>query len=157
MESLHLRIPDHALEPRFFRPAFWSQALRPWLRWENKRTRLTVESVLLGLAVVFAIVWFSTPYFVRNYINRGLSGLPDYTGRVERVRIHPWTASLDIYDIHLDKKTGEIPVHFFYSPRWNISLQWSQIFHGVQRNDLSARSMNFDLPHGDGEISRNRS
>src|ERR1700722_20001985 len=99
MESLHLRIPDHTLEPRFPRPAFSSQALRPWLRWGNKRTRLTVESVLLGLAVVFAVVWFSTPYFVRDYINRGLSGLPVYTGRVERVRIHPWSASLDIYDL----------------------------------------------------------
>jgi len=56
---------------------------------------------------------------------------------VERVRIHPWTASLDIYDVHLDKKTGEIPVHFFYSPRWNISLQWSQISHGVKRASVT--------------------
>jgi len=98
---------------------------------------LTVESVLLGLAVVVAAVWFSAPYFARDYINRGLSGLPDYTGRVEWVRIHPWSASLDIYDLHLDKKTAEIPGHSFYSPRWNISLQWSQIFHGVKRASVT--------------------
>ena len=137
MERLHLLIADHTLEPRFPRQASRSQAIRPWLQFGSKRTRLTVESILLGLAVVFAIVWFSAPYFVRDYINRGLSDLPVYTGRVERVRIHPWTASLDIYDVHLDKKTAEIPVHSFYSPRWNISLQWSQISHGVKRASVT--------------------
>jgi hypothetical protein len=137
MKSLHLHIADPTLEPRFFRQPFRSQAIRPWLRFGDKRTRITVESILLGLAVVLAVVWFSTPYFVRDYINRGLSGLPEYTGRVERVRIHPWTASIDIYDVHLDKKTGEIPGHAFYSPRWNISLQWSQVSHGVQRASVT--------------------
>jgi len=133
MESLYLRITDHAAESRFFRQVPWSQAVRPWPRFGNRRTRLTVESILLGLALVFAVIWFSAPYFVRAYINRGLSGLPDYTGRVESVRIHPWIASLDIYDVRLDKRTGKIPVPFFYAPRWHISLQWSQIFHGVAR------------------------
>jgi len=100
------------------------------------------------LAVVLAVVWFSAPYFARDYINRGLSGLPDYTGRVEWVRIHPWTASLDLYDVHLDKKTGEIPVHFFYAPRWNISLQWSQIFHGAERGSVTIYDPQINLVTG---------
>jgi len=114
----------------------------------NRRTRLTIESILLGLAILLAVIWFSAPYFARDYINRGLTGLPDYTGRVESVRIHPWTASLDIYDLHLDKKTGEIPVHFFYSPRWNISLQWSQIFHGVERASVTIFDPQINLVAG---------
>jgi hypothetical protein len=148
MESLHLRIADPTMEPQFSRRASWSQTIGSWLRFGNKRTRLTVESILLGLAVVLAAVWFSTPYFVRDYINRGLSGLPVYTGRVERVRIHPWTANLDIYDVHLDKKTGEIPVHSFYSPRWNIALQWSQIFHGVKRASVTIFDPQINLVAG---------
>ena len=124
MESLHRFTVEPAIEPG---------VLRPWLRLGNKRTRLAIESILLGLAIILAVIWFSAPYFARDYINRGLSGLPDYIGRVEWVRLHPWTASADIYDLHLDKNTGGIPVHFFYSPRWNVSLQWSQIFHGVER------------------------
>jgi Domain of Unknown Function (DUF748) len=108
-----------------------------WQLFENRRNRIIVESILLVLAIVAAVIWFAAPYFVRDYINRGLSGLPDYTGRVERVRIHPWTASIDVYDFHIDKKTGEIPVPYFYSPRWNISLQWSQIFHGVRRASVT--------------------
>jgi hypothetical protein len=138
MKSLQWRIAEPTREPWFCRQASWSKGVDPWLlRLGSKRTRLTVESILLGLAVVLATVWFSTPYFVRDYINRGLSGLPVYTGRVERVRIHPWTASLDIYDVHLDKKTAEISGHSFYSPRWNIALQWSQILYGAQRASVT--------------------
>ena len=119
-----------------------------WQRLGSKRTRLTVASVLLGLAIVLATTWFSAPYLARDYINRSLSGLPDYKGRVEWVRIHPLSASLDIYDIHLDKKTGQIPVHFFYSPRWNISLQWSQIFHGVERASVTIFDPQINLVTG---------
>jgi hypothetical protein len=104
-----------------------------WTGWASARTRIVVESILLFLAVLLAVVWFATPYYVRDYINRSLSGLPDYTGRVEWVRLHPITASIDVYDFHMDKKGNDVPVHFFYSPRWNISLQWSQIFKGVMR------------------------
>jgi len=120
----------------------------PWLQFGSKRTRLIVESILLSLAVILAVVWFSTPYFARDYINRSLSGLPDYTSRVEWVRIHPWTASMDIYNAHLDKKTGEIPVHFFSSPRWNISLQWSEIFHGVKRASVTIFDPQINLVSG---------
>ena len=101
--------------------------------WPGRRNRIVVESVMLTLAVVAVFIWFYAPYLVRDYINRGLSGLPDYTGRVEWVRLHPLTASIDVYDFHIDKKGNNIPVHFFYSPRWNVSLQWSQIFRGAER------------------------
>ena len=73
-------------------------------RWAGQRTRIIVESILLFLAVAFVAIWFYTPYVVRDYINRGLAGLPDYTGRVEGVRLHPLTASIDVYDFHIDKK-----------------------------------------------------
>jgi hypothetical protein len=112
-------------------------SVRRWQFLENRRKRIIIEFVLLVLAIGIVVIWFSAPYFVRNYINRELSSLPDYTGRVEWVRIHPLTASLDIYDLRLDKKSGHIPVPYFYSPRWNISLQWSQILHGAERSSVT--------------------
>ena len=148
MESLQWRIAEPNREPWFYRRVFLSPSMDPWLQFGSKRTRLIVESILLSLAVILAVVWFSTPYFARDYINRSLSGLPDYTSRVEWVRIHPWTASMDIYNAHLDKKTGEIPVHFFSSPRWNISLQWSEIFHGVKRASVTIFDPQINLVSG---------
>lgn len=105
--------------------------------WKNQRFRITLEVLLLVVAIGLAVLWFAAPYLVRDYINRGLSGLPDYTGRVERVRIHPLTASIDIYDFHIDKKTSEVPVPYFYSPRWRVALQWSEILHGVRRASVT--------------------
>lgn len=137
MESLQWRIAEPNREQWFYRQASWSNGVDSWRRLGSKRTRLIIESLLVSLAVILAVAWFSAPYIARDYINQRLAGLPDYRGRVEWVRIHPWTASLDIYDIHLDKKTGDIPVHFFYASRSNISLQWSQIFHGVERASVT--------------------
>jgi len=134
---MHVLAPHRSVEFRAPKLAR-SHLSAPWItRWGNRRVRLAIEAILLGLAVILAVVWFSAPYFARDYINRGLSGLPDYTGRVEWVRLHPLTASADIYDFHIDKKTGEVPVHFFYSPRWNVSLQWSQILHGAGRASVT--------------------
>ncbi len=108
-------------------------SLNRWFSFSTHRVRITLEVLLLVLTLAFVGVWFYAPYFVRDYINRSFQGLPDYIGRVEWVRIHPLTASIDVYDFHIDKKDSKIPVHFFYSPRWNVSLQWRQIIHGVFR------------------------
>ena len=124
------------------------KGLNRWFHFANRRVRITIEVVVLVLAIAFVYVWFSAPYWTRDYINRGLSNLPDYTGRVESVRLHPWTASIDIYDFHIDKKGGDIPVHFFYSPRWNVSLQWSQILHGVERASVIIYSPRVNLVNG---------
>ncbi len=147
MERLHLSITNHSTEPRLSRQVSWSEALGRGLRFENRRTRLIVESILLGLAVAFA-VWFSTPVLTRDYINRSLANLPDYTGRVESVRIHPWTASLDLYDLRIDKKSGAIPVHFLYSPRCTVSLQGSQILHGAARSSMIMYDAQINLVSG---------
>ncbi len=132
--DIHARVVGH--EPS--RPDASSPQVDAWQRFGSRRRRIVVESLLLGLTLVLATVWFSAPYVARDYINRGLAGLPDYTGRVEWVRIHPWSARFDLYDTHLDKRTGKIPVHFYYSPRTTISLQWSEIFHGVERASVVA-------------------
>jgi len=124
------------------------KAFGPWFRIGTARFRITVESLLLILAILFVTVWFYSPYYVRDYINRGLTNLPDYTGRVEWVRLHPLTCSIDIYDFHIDKKSQEVPVHFFYSPRWNVSLQWSEILHGVERASVKIYDPRVNIVNG---------
>ena len=115
------------------RPNPARRGLNRWFSFSTRRVRLTIEVLLLVVAILGAGVWFYTPYLVRDYINRSFENLPDYTGRVEWVRIHPITCDIDVYDFHIDKKDSDIPVHFFYSPRWNVALQWREILHGVTR------------------------
>lgn len=95
--------------------------------------------VLLGalvLLLVFLFVWYATPYYLRDYLNKRGSELPDYTCRIEWIRIHPLTAGIDVDGIHLTKKSGRIPVPFLESPRFHIALQWSQLLHGSFRSNL---------------------
>jgi hypothetical protein len=146
VENLHRTIAAPAMETSCDHSVL--RYVPPPLRRGTARTRITIEAVLLALVIILAVAWFWTPYLVRDYINRGLSGLPDYNGRVESVRVHPWSASLDIYDLHLEKKTGEIPAHFFYSPRWTVSLQWSQILHGVERASVIIYTPRINLVTG---------
>ena len=125
-----------------------TRPLRPWFRFGTPKLRITIEATLLGLAIAFVTIWFATPYVVRDYINNAFKGLPDYTGRVEWVRIHPISCSIDVYDFHVDKKEQEVPVHFFYSPRWRVSLQWREILHGVTRASVKIFNPRVNLVNG---------
>jgi hypothetical protein len=120
--------------------------LRRWFSWATPRVRVTIEVIALVLALGGAGIWFYAPYFVRDYINHAFQGLPEYTGRVEQVRIHPITASIDIYDFHIDKKG--VPVPYFRSPRWNVALQWRQIIHGVFRAKVSIYQPRLNIVNG---------
>jgi hypothetical protein len=64
------------------------------------------------------------------------------------VRIHPITASIDVYDFHIDKKTQDVPVHFFYSPRWNVALQWREILRGESRARVTIFSPQVNIVNG---------
>jgi hypothetical protein len=124
------------------------RGLDRWFAFSTHRVRVTLEVILLVLAIAFVTIWFYAPYFVRDYINKSFAGLPDYNGRVEWVRIHPITASIDVYDFHIDKKSSDVPVHFFYSPRWNVSLQWHEIIHGVFRAYVGIYNPRINIVNG---------
>ncbi|MEJ0000087.1 MAG: DUF748 domain-containing protein [Verrucomicrobiota bacterium] len=130
------------------RPGVIRRALDRWFGFSSAPVRVGTELVLLLLAIAAIVVWFGAPYVVRDYINRGFAGLPDYTGRVEWVRIHPLTASIDVYDFHIDKQGGGMPVPFLRSPRWNVALQWSELFHGVARASVTIFDPRVNLVSG---------
>jgi hypothetical protein len=144
MEASIERSVDRPTE-RAPRPSVVKRGLNLWFAFSTRPVRIVIESILLLLAIAAVAAWFYTPYFVRDYINKSFAGLPDYTGRVEWVRIHPITASIDVYDFHIDKKGGDVPVHFFYSPRWNVALQWREILHGVFRASVTIFSPQVNL------------
>jgi hypothetical protein len=105
----------------------------------------TTLSLALILLVLFLAVWYSTPYFVRDYINKKGEDLPDYAFHSNWVRIHPWNCSIDVEDVHLVKKGDKIPVPFFACPRVHVATQWSEVLHLTLRSriDLIQPVVNF--------------
>ena len=106
------------------------------------------QNVLIGLFValiLFMVVWYTTPYVLRDYLNKKGSSLPDYHLNINWVEIHPWNCSLDVIGVTLTKKTGDIPVPFFQGEDVNVSLQWRRVIHGdlLSRITLMRPVVNF--------------
>ena len=105
----------------------------------------TTLTILLVLLVLFLAVWYSTPYIVRDFLNKKGENLPDYALHIDWVQIHPWNCSIDIEDVRLVKKSDKIPVPFFTCPVVHVATQWSEVFHFTLRSriDLLQPVVNF--------------
>jgi hypothetical protein len=71
------------------------------------RVTLTIALVLL---ILFLAVWYSTPYMLRDFLNKKGEGLPDYHLHIEWVQINLWNCSVDVEGVQLAK--DDIPVPF---------------------------------------------
>ncbi len=85
--------------------------------------------VLLVLLLLFLAVWYTTPYVLRDYLNKRGNELPDYHLNINWVEIHPLTCSLDLIDLTLVKKNNAIPVPFYQGPDVRVALQWERVIH----------------------------
>ena len=104
------------------------KVLRPLARLAALLGRGVLSAILVAL-VLFLAVWYLTPYFLRDYINKRGSELPDYHLNVNWVEIHPLTCSLDILDLTLAKKSNLVPVPFYKGPDVRVALQWDRVIH----------------------------
>jgi hypothetical protein len=103
------------------------------LRPVARLARALGQELLLGLFVLlilFLVAWYTTPYFLRDFLNKKGSSLPDYHLNINWVEIHPWNCSLDLIDLTLTKQSGSIPVPFFKGERVHIALEWKRVIHG---------------------------
>ncbi len=98
------------------------------------KTTLTIALILL---IAFLTVWYATPYYLRDYLNRKGEGLPDYHLHIDWVQIHPWNCSIDIETVRLTKNSAKIPVPFFTCPVVHVAMQWEEILHGSMRSSIS--------------------
>ncbi len=95
-----------------------------------------VLTVALVVLIAGVVIWFATPYYLRDFLNEKGKTLPDYACHINWVKIHPITASIDLLDVNLKKKSGKIPVPFFDCPKVHIALQWSEILHLSFRSNV---------------------
>jgi hypothetical protein len=98
------------------------------------RNMLIVAFILL---LAFMAVWYATPYFLRDFLNKKGAGLPDYHLHIGWVQINPWNCSIDVEDVTLAKRSDEVPVPFFTCPRVHVAMQWREILHFSLRSSIS--------------------
>lgn len=100
---------------------------------------------LMGMVGLLALVRLVLPYGVKIYVNRQLNESHDYGGQIGDVTLHLWRGAYQIHDIHIFKTGDSIPVPFFSTRVLDLSLEWSELFHGAFVSKISMRqpSLNF--------------
>jgi hypothetical protein len=99
--------------------------------------------IMLVLLVAFLAIWYATPYFVRDMLNKKGEGLPQYHLHIQWVQINPWNCSIDVEGVTLAKEGMSVP--YFACPRVRTILQWREVLRGDLRAsiDLTSPRVNF--------------
>jgi hypothetical protein len=90
-------------------------------------------------------VRLALPYILETYVNRQLNASNGYGGRIGDVTVHLWRGAYSVHDIHIFKKDGTVSTPFFSISVLDLSLQWSELFHGklVSEILMVGPSLNF--------------
>lgn len=111
-----------------------------------------LRSKLLWIAVVLLValivVRAMLPIWVRDYVNRKLSEIEDYRGRVVEVDIHLWRGAYSIHGVKIEKTTGSAPVPFFSAPTVDMSVEWKALFQGALVGEIHFEQPQLNLING---------
>jgi hypothetical protein len=101
--------------------------------------------LLVVLGALLIVAHALLPFWVRDYVNRKLSEIPEYRGHVNAVTLHLWRGAYQIHGVTIEKTTGRVPVPFFSAPLVDLSVQWKALFDGafVGEIDFYDPKMNF--------------
>jgi len=89
------------------------------------------------LLVLFLVVWYTTPYLLRDYLNKRGSQLPDYKLNIHWIQINPIACNIQLEDLVLQKKSSAIPVPFFTARKVLVAMQWTQLIHLSLRSNIT--------------------
>jgi Domain of Unknown Function (DUF748) len=101
--------------------------------------------LLVVIVAATAVIYLYLAIWIRDYVNRKLSEIPDYRAHVEAVTLHPWRGAYQIHNIKIEKVSGHVPVPFFSAPLVDLSVQWRALFEGslVGELDMHRPQLNF--------------
>ncbi|WP_247237194.1 DUF748 domain-containing protein [Telluribacter sp. SYSU D00476] len=86
--------------------------------------------ILLGLVVLLIIARLLLPYFVVRYVNKVLSEMDGYTGRIEDVNISLLRGAYQIEGMNIQKVNGQVKEPFIKIPLTDLSVEWESLWKG---------------------------
>src|SRR5205823_13780083 len=86
--------------------------------------------LIVVIATAVVVVHLYLAIWVRDYVNRKLSEIPNYRAHVEDVTLHLWRGAYQIHYVKIEKTSGRVPVPFFSAPLVDLSVQWKALFEG---------------------------
>jgi hypothetical protein len=100
---------------------------------------------LAPLVLLLVVARLALPYGLKTFVNHQLNKSKDYSGKIGDVTVHLWRGAYQVHDIHIYKNGGNIPVPFYSTRILDLSLEWSELFHGsiVSKIQMEDPSLNF--------------
>jgi hypothetical protein len=113
--------------------------------------------IIIALVLIFASVRIALPYIVKDYVNKTLSEIPEYSGRVGEVDINLIRGAYVIEEVALLKTDGKVPVPFFSAKRIDLSIQWGALFEGSIVGEIELDNPKINFVAGPSEKSSQKS
>ncbi|HZL13162.1 MAG TPA: DUF748 domain-containing protein [Verrucomicrobiae bacterium] len=114
----------------------------PRRAWQRTRT----SAYWIAGTIVFLIcLRLALPFVLKDYVNHQLDKSHDYSGKIGGVTVHLWRGAYQIHGIDIFKTDGKVPTPLFSASNMDLSLQWSELFHGalVSKISMLAPRLNF--------------
>lgn len=94
---------------------------------KKKIVTITLSVIIIAL-VIFRLL---LPTIVKNYLNKTLADMGEYSGHVEDVDIWLIRGAYVINDLEINKNTGKVPVPFLIAPKIDLAVEWAALFKGA--------------------------
>lgn len=114
------------------------------------RKRRALPLILSLFVVVLIGLRLALPGIVERQINARLAEMGEYSGHVERVSLSLWRGAYTLRHLHIEKRSGEVPVPLLEAPTLDIAPDWRNLFRGEILADVSFESPVVHFVDGSG-------
>ena len=106
-----------------------------WLRLQSR----TLLIVLASVAVLLLVVRMVLPSVLKHAINKRLSEVEGYSGRVHDIDLHLWRGAYEIDGVVIVKTSGKTEEPFFSAEVIDFSIAWRELFRGRIVSDIKVQ------------------
>ena len=106
------------------------------------RKNLFIALSILAVALIGFRLYL--PYLIRDYVNRSLHDMEEYSGHVEAVHVALWRGAYGVKDVVIVKKSASGNSPFCSIDYLQLSIQWKALLHGsvVGRAEFTRPTLN---------------
>jgi hypothetical protein len=89
------------------------------------------QIIIISIIGMLIIIRLLLPTIVKQYLNKTLANMGEYSGHVSDVDIWLIRGAYVINNLEINKVTGKVPVPFLIAPKIDLAVEWKALLHGA--------------------------
>ena len=94
---------------------------------KTRKKRFLIPAMIIAILIIARVL---LPYFLKDYVNKTLNGIPGYEGHVEDIDVALYRGAYVIDELILRKENSENAVPLLDFQKTDISIEWRALFRG---------------------------